>query len=351
MESDKFAIFPERMAMPNTSLVSIRQISFYILLIFLGIFLIGQLNAFIPAFLGALTFHVLLSKPMNWLTDRKKWSPGLAATALLLFTIIVVLVPISMAFNIVYNKVGYAIQHSGNVMAGLTSLINQAEQRFQITLISDQNIEKIGLLFASILPKVVGATVDSLLTMVMMLFILFFLLSNNKAIQNWCLHHVPLQQENTRRLGKELNTLVLSNALGIPATALFQGVIGAIGYYFLGVKDVGFWMVVTCIASMIPMVGAALAWVPVALIFFAEGDTTRGIIMLVYGAVVMGVLDNVFRMSIQKKVGDTHPLITTFGVILGVKLFGFIGLIFGPIVIALFILLVKIYIHEFVDSK
>jgi predicted PurR-regulated permease PerM len=168
VESDKFAIFPERMAMPNTSLVSIRQISFYILLIFLGIFLIGQLNAFIPAFLGALTFHVLLSKPMNWLTDRKKWSPGLAATALLLFTIIVVLVPISMAFNIVYNKVGYAIQHSGNVMAGLTSLINQAEQRFQITLISDQNIEKIGLLFASILPKVVGATVDSLLTMVMM---------------------------------------------------------------------------------------------------------------------------------------------------------------------------------------
>ena len=110
-------------------------------------------------------------------------------------------------------------------------------------------------------------------------------------------------------------------------------------------------MVVTCIASMIPMVGAALAWVPVALIFFAEGDTTRGIIMLIYGAVVMGVLDNVFRMSIQKKVGDTHPLITTFGVILGVKLFGFIGLIFGPIVIALFILLVKIYIHEFIDSK
>ena len=351
MESDKFSIFPKRMAMPNTSIVSIRQISFYILLIFLGIFLLGQLNAFIPAFLGALTFHVLLSKPMNWLTDRKKWSPGLAATALLLFTIIVVLVPISMAFNIVYNKVGYAIQHSGNVMAGLTSLINQAEQRFQITLISDQNIEKIGLLFAGILPKVVGATVDSLLTMVMMLFILFFLLSNNKAIQNWCLHHVPLQHENTRRLGKELNTLVLSNALGIPATALFQGVIGAIGYYFLGVTDIGFWMVVTCITSMIPMVGAALAWVPVALIFFAEGDSTRGIIMLVYGAVVMGVLDNVFRMSIQKKVGDTHPLITTFGVILGVKLFGFIGLIFGPIVIALFILLVKIYIHEFVDSK
>ena len=102
---------------------------------------------------------------------------------------------------------------------------------------------------------------------------------------------------------------------------------------------------------MIPMVGSALAWVPVALLFFAEGDATRGIIMLLYGAAIMSVLDSIFRISIQKKLGDTHPLITTFGVILGVKLFGFIGLIFGPIVIALFILLVKIYIHEFVDSK
>ncbi|MBU3743183.1 MAG: AI-2E family transporter [Sediminibacterium sp.] len=226
--------------MSAQSPVSIRQISFYLLLIIVGVILVWELSAFIPAFLGALTFYILLSKPMNWLTQTKKWSAGLAATVLLLLTIITVLVPVSMAINIVYNKVGYAIQHSGNVKESLTTLINQAEQRFNITLISDQNIEKIGLLFAGILPKVVGATVDSLLTVVMMLFILFFLLSNNTAIEKWCLKHIPLQHENTRRIGKELNTLIFSNAVGIPATALFQGVIGAIGYYFLGVKDIGF---------------------------------------------------------------------------------------------------------------
>lgn len=330
---------------------SIRQISFYLLLILTGGVLIWQLSAFIPAFLGALTFYILLSKPMNWLTQTRKWSPGIAASILLLLTIIMVLVPVSMAINVVYNKVGYALQHSGNVKESLATLINQVEQRFQITLISDQNIEKIGLLFAGILPNIVGATVDSFLTVVMMLFILYFLLSNNKGIEKWCLKHVPLQHENTRRIGKELNTLIFSNAVGIPATALFQGVIGAIGYYFLGVQDIGFWMVITCITSMIPMVGAALAWVPVAILFFADGDTTRGVIMLVYGTVIMGVLDNVFRMSMQKKMGDTHPLITTFGVILGVKLFGFIGLIFGPIVIALFILSIKIYIHEFIENR
>lgn len=343
--------FSKLIAMSAHAPVSIRQISFYLLLIIVGIMLTWQLSAFIPAFLGALTFYILLSKPMNWLTQTKKWSPGLAASILLLFTIIIVLVPVSMAINVVYNKVGYAIQHSGNLKESLSSLINQTEQRFQITLISDQNIEKIALLFAGILPNIVGATVDSLLTVVMMLFILFYFLSNNKSIEKWCLKHIPLQHENTRRIGKELNTLIFSNAVGIPATALFQGIIGAIGYYLLGVQDIGFWMVITCITSMIPMVGAALAWVPVSILFFAAGDNTRGVIMLVYGAVIMGILDNVFRISIQKKMGDTHPLITTFGVILGVKLFGFIGLIFGPIVIAMFILSIKIYIHEFIENR
>lgn len=337
--------------MSGQSPVSIRQISFYLLLIIVGVMLIGQLSAFIPAFLGALTFYILLSKPMNWLTLTRKWSPALAATSLLLLTVLIVLFPLSMAINVVYNKLGYAIQHSGNLMDSLAKLIDQFEKQYKITLISDQNIEKVGVLFAGILPKVVGATVDSLLTVVMMLFILFFFLSNNTSIEKWCLHHLPLKNENIHRIGKELNTLIFSNAVGIPATALLQGIIGAIGYYILGVQDIGFWMVITCITSMIPMVGSAVAWVSLAIVFFASGDTTRGIIMLIYGAVIMTVLDSIFRISIQKKLGDTHPLITTFGVILGVKLFGFIGLIFGPIVIAMFILSIKIYIHEFIENR
>ena len=336
--------------MGSMSPVSIRQISFYLLLIFLGILLIWELSAFIPAALGALTFHILLSKPMNWLTEKKKLSSSLAATILLLSTFLMVVFPLSMAINVVYTKIDNAIQHADMLNTSITTLINRLEADYHVTLISDQNIEKIGLLFASIFPKIVTATFDSVLTFLMMYFILFFMLSNAQAIRDWCHRHIPLHRENTKKVGNELNILVFSNALGIPATALFQGIIGAIGYYFLGVKDVGFWMVLTCITSMIPMVGAALAWGSLAIVFFAEGDATRGTILLIYGAIIMGVLDNIFRMSMQKRMGDTHPLITTFGVIVGVKIFGFIGLIFGPILIALFILLVKIYLHEFSDE-
>jgi predicted PurR-regulated permease PerM len=105
--------------------------------------------------------------------------------------------------------------------------------------------------------------------------------------------------------------------------------------------------VITCLASMLPVFGAALAYIPVALLFFAAGDTTRGIFMLLYGFIIIGTVDNLFRFWILKRIGDVHPLITGFGVLIGVSLFGFIGLIFGPILISLFLVLIKIYANEF----
>jgi predicted PurR-regulated permease PerM len=108
---------------------------------------------------------------------------------------------------------------------------------------------------------------------------------------------------------------------------------------------------VTCIASMMPVVGATLAYVPVAILLFAGGMTVKGIIMLAYGFGVVSTVDSIFRFWLQKRIGDVHPMITAFGVIIGLSLFGFIGLIFGPILISLFILLIKIYANEFSEPK
>ena len=98
---------------------------------------------------------------------------------------------------------------------------------------------------------------------------------------------------------------------------------------------------------MLPIVGAAVAYIPVAVLLFASGHPTKGIIMLIFGFGIIGSVDNIFRFWLQKKLGDVHPLITVFGVIIGINLFGFIGLIFGPLLIALFILLIRIYANEF----
>ena len=145
--------------------------------------------------------------------------------------------------------------------------------------------------------------------------------------------------------------MVISNAIGIPVISILQGVVGLIGYLIIGVEQPLFWFVITCITGMIPIVGAALAYVPIALMFFANSQNWQGFFMLIYGFGIIGTVDNIFRFTLQKKIGNTHPLITVFGVIIGLKLFGFIGLIFGPLLISIFILLVKIYTSEFVIKQ
>ena len=337
--------------MPRINPLHIKQLSFYSILVFLGIFLFIQLNSFLPALLGAVTFYILMLKPMYYLVSKKNWNKGLAASMLMLLSFIVVLLPVSLFINILYNKIGFTIQHSNEVIAGLKIFIEKIEVQYHVTLISDKNLENLGLAVAQTLPKLLGATFNSLLMVIVMYFILYFLLVNSREMEAWLFKNVPLRNENIHLVGSEIQKMVFSNALGIPVTAILQGIIGILGYYLLGVDDIPFWFVVTCITAMVPMIGSALAYISSAILFFAEGHTTKGILMLLYGGAIMNVLDSIFRISIQKKIGNTHPLVTTFGVIVGINLFGFIGLIFGPILISLFILLAKIYLNEYRDVE
>ena len=337
--------------MQPISSVKIRQLSFYSILVFLGIFLFLQLSTFLPALLGAVTLYILLLRPMAFFVARKNWNKGLAASCLMLCSFIVVLFPVSLFVNILYNKIDFAIQHSNEVVAGLKLFIEKIEHDYHVTLISDKNIENLGLAIAQVFPKLLGATFNSLIIVIIMYFILYFLLVNYREMEAWLYKNLPIKNENLKLVGEEVSKLIFSNALGIPVTAILQGIIGVVGYYFLGVVDIPFWFVVTCLTAMVPMIGSALAYISIAILFFAEGHSTKGILTLLYGGTIMNVLDSIFRITIQKRVGNTHPLVTTFGVIVGVNLFGFIGLIFGPILISLFILLVRIYLNEFREEK
>jgi predicted PurR-regulated permease PerM len=337
--------------MSNSKNESIRQLSFYAVLIFLGVFLFMQLSSFLPALLGAVTFYVLMRKSMNYLTHTKKWNKGLAATTLMLVSFVLVLIPISLLVNVLYSKIDYAIQNSNDVLNAVKVYIDHFEQQYHIEIISDKNLQQAGTAMANAIPQIAGATFNSLVIVVILYFILYFLLVNGKEIEDWLTNQLPLKNENVQLIGKELNTLILSNALGIPITALLQGILGAIGYWLLGVSDIPFWFVVTCITAVVPMVGSSLAFIPVAILLYAESGTVKGSLMLLYGFGLMYTLDSVFRIAIQKRMGNVHPLITTFGVILGLKLFGFIGLIFGPILLSMFILLIRIYISEFSEEK
>ena len=320
----------------------IRQVFFLVIIALLGILLFLELYNFIPALLGAITLYVLLHKWMFHLTEKKKWRKGWTAVLLMLLSMIVILLPIGLLVNMLSSKLSYAVQHSSELVDALKKVVNNVEQRFDIVLVSNDNINKLGQAMSEGIPKILSATFNTLATIFFMYFILYFMLVNGRKMEDALYEHIPLRDENVSRLGKELHNMVVSNALGIPIIGLIQGVVGLLGYLIIGVKEPLFWFVVTCITSMLPVVGAALAYVPLAILFFANDQTWQGVFMLIYGFGIIGTVDNIFRFVLQKKIGNIHPLVTVFGVFIGLKLFGFIGLIFGPLLISLFMLLLKI---------
>jgi predicted PurR-regulated permease PerM len=329
----------------------IRQIFFIVILIGLGLLLFFELYSFLPAVLGAITLYILMRKWMFYLTYVKKWKKSLAATTLMVLSMVVILFPIFILISMLSSKVTYAIEHSNELVVALKKVVSDIELRFNMDLVSDENINKLGTSIANGIPKLLNATFNTLTTIFFMYFILYFMLMNGRRMEVALYEHIPLHDENVDKLGKEVNSMVVSNAIGIPLIALLQGVVAVIGYLIIGVKEPWFWFVVTCITAMLPVVGAALAYVPIAIIFFANGDTTQGIAMLIFGFGIIGLVDNVFRFTLAKKIGNVHPLVTVFGVIVGLKVFGFIGLIFGPLLISLFMLLLRIYSNEFIHKQ
>lgn len=329
----------------------IRQFFFILIILLLGILLFFELQSFLPAMLGAITLYILLHRWMFFLTEKKKWRKGWTAILLMFFSMIVILMPVGLLVNMLSSKVNYAIEHSEELVVALKKVVADIENRFDVTLTSEENINKLGNTIAQSLPKILGATFNTLSTIFFMYFILYFMLVNGRKMENTLYEYIPLRDENVTKISKEVNTMVASNAIGIPMVAFAQGVVGLIGYLIIGVKEPFFWFGVTCIAGMIPVIGAALAYIPLAIIFFANGQNWQGIAMAIFGFGVIGTVDNVLRFSLLKKLGNVHPLTTVFGVIIGLNLFGFIGLIFGPLLISLFMLLLKIYSSEFITKQ
>ena len=329
----------------------IRQFFFILIILMLGILLFLQLQSFLPALLGAITLYVLLRRWMFYLTEKKKWRKGWTAVLLMLFSFIVILLPVGLLVNMLSSKISYAIQHSEELVQALKKVVANIENRFDVTLTSDENINKLGNTITQSLPKILGATFNTLTTIFFMYFILYFMLVNRSKLEKTLYEYIPLRDENVHRISKEVNTMVVSNAIGIPLVAFAQGVVGLIGYLIIGVKEPFFWFGVTCIAGMLPVIGAALAYIPLIIIFFANDQTWQGILMTFYGFGIIGTVDNVLRFSLLRKLGNVHPLTTVFGVIIGLNLFGFIGLIFGPLLISLFMVLLKVYSSEFIIKQ
>ncbi len=325
----------------------LRQIFFILLILFLGIVLVRELWFLLSAFLGAITFYVLMRERMFYLTENKNWRPSVAAWVLMLLSFFVILVPFGLLANIFYAKISYLVVHSSELLNSLKGVIYNIKEKIGYDVIKPDSINQLGPFLAQLLPKVLGVTLNTVTLIGTMYFVLFFMLINGRNMEDALYEYIPLKDSNVALIAHDIKRMVISNTIGIPLIAVIQGIVGLIGYLIIGISEPLVWFVATCLTAMLPIVGAALIYVPLSIMLFVQGETGRGIGMALWGFGLIGLVDNLFRFILNKKLGDIHPLITVFGVLIGINLFGFLGLVFGPLLISMFILLLRIYGNEF----
>lgn len=317
----------------------------------LGFIIWKEMYFMLGGFLGAVTLYVLMRKPMLYLVFTRKWKHWIAALVLIIISLGVIIYPFAWVINLLIERLSPYLTDTTKLQNALQQIDKYLQDRYNFDLLNVGNIERVSGFATNIGGKVISTTLNTLTNLVIMYFILWFMLMKVGHVQKWLLKALPVKRTNADKVLLEIREMVMSNAVGIPVLGVVQGIVAMIGYSMFGVKEPILWGVITGIASVIPFVGTMAAWVPLTILAFANGDNANGIWLSLWGLIVIGGSDNVFRFVLQKYLADIHPMITVFGVIFGLNLFGFLGLIFGPLLLALFLLLVRIYYDEFVHEE
>ncbi len=325
----------------------VRQSLFIALILILFWVLWGQLYFMFTGALGALALYVLLRKFMFRLI-LKKWPRWAAAMLLMIISLIILVLPFVWLGSILVNRVLPYITNPTFINNSFLQIQSFLKEKTGSDVLSESNFSNVISSITGVLPRFLGSTLLVITNIAITYFLLYFMLVSCNSMELWLRKNLPLKNRNSDKLLTEIRGMVLSNAIAIPVLALVQGVIAIVGYMIFGVKEPILWGIITGVCSVVPVVGTMLAWVPITLYMFATGHSNAGIGLLLWGLLPIGASDNVIRFLLQKKLADIHPIITVLGVIIGVNLFGFIGLIYGPLIISIFILLTRIYIDEFV---
>lgn len=321
--------------------------AFFILL--LGIFIFCGLQEFLNAFLGSVVFYALFKNFMYYLTRRKKLKKSLSAVIIIVISFLIVVLPISILVGMLLSK-GTSLAEHPEVF---TEYIDKFTAKLK-ELPFDVSADSIGLKAKAYLAENAGGALTSSLNAVgnilMMYFFLYFLLINMNSMEARIIHFLPFKKSKILLFGKELVDQTYSNAIGVPLVSIAQGIFAYLCYRIAGVADSGMWAVLTGFASIIPLVGTAIIWFPISMFLLADGMIWQGVFVSAYSIVVLSNVDNLVRMVVSKRVGDVHPVITVLGVVMGLKFFGLPGLVFGPLLISYFIILLKLFYMAYANK-
>ncbi len=328
----------------------VRQVLLLSLIILLAYLMILQLYVFLPGLLGGITLYILSRNLYFRLIFKKKWKKGWTAFLFILAYLIIIALPIYFSIQMISPKINALINNQEKIIETLKIFSDKITAKTGFKILTEDSARSLSQKITSFVPKILNSSANVLTNLIMLFFLLYYLLVNGKAIERYLVGFIPFKPGNVDKLSKETKVMIRANAIGIPIISIVQGIFAALGYWIFGVDDWALWGFVTGVFAFFPIVGTMIIWIPLVIYMYTSGHHLLATGLAIYSVVVTGNVDYITRLGLMKRLGNVHPMVTVLGVIIGLGLFGFMGLIFGPLLVSYFLIMVKIYMNEFTDS-
>jgi predicted PurR-regulated permease PerM len=312
-------------------------------IVVLGCFLLYALSGLFSSILGAIVLFTIFRPLYINLVEKKGWNKVLVALLIIFSSLIVIVIPFLSLSIMVVGKISSIDLKSLPIEQWTTKIDAFAAANLNQPRFAENTLQKLGTFVTELFPSILGSAASIIITLLVLYFLLYFMLTQIGAFEAGLLKYAPFREQHALKFAAALRDSTYSNVLGQGIIAITQGVLLANGFWIFGIGDPVFWGVIAVFISFLPVVGAPTLCIPASIILFAQGHTLNGILLLAYGLLFIGNVDNVLRMIINKRIANTHPIISVIGVFIGLPLFGILGLVFGPVLLSYFLLLIEIY--------
>jgi predicted PurR-regulated permease PerM len=317
-----------------------------LLVMMLGVGLAIALSPYVTGLIGGAVLYVLFDTP-NRAFRRRLGPTASAAIVTLLAALLIILPGVTVAGLFVTQAQQMAsgvvnsplLQKIGQLRIGDYAIGPQLEG-FGRTLVEWLGANAFGF---------IGTATRAVLNLTISLFGLYFLLL--RPDENWDAFrpYVPFSEENARRLAKRFRDVTASTLIGVLLVGVAQGTLIAVAFAVLGVSDAMFWGLVTAVMSVLPLVGSGLIWGPAAIALGLDGRWGAAIALVIWGILVVGSVDNLIRPLVYRRWAKIHPLVTLVGALAGIRYFGLLGILIGPLALSYFFELIRMYREEYVE--
>lgn len=333
------------------------------LIIILSAVIIYAILPYIAYLFGSFILFVIF-KPFYYFFSKKvRLNRQISAILVIIISIFLVLIPLFFLLSMVIVEIQQILLNQEAIMSSIHSgsqLLSTLFSRFDINGTFQTSLEErvmdLATQAVNFLSLLILGSIQSIsqraIGLLIMYFLFYYLLTGEETdfMHNLFLA-IPFNKNNTIILLDEFRNVVRTTLIASGAIAVIEGGILTASFLIVGIQGAFLWGSIAAVLSFLPVVGTPLIWVPAIIIQLLQQDYIAAAGILATGIFLTMADYSFFRPVIQKKVGEIHPFQSLLGIVIGVPLFGLVGLIIGPLLLAYFYLTVKMFSEEYLSDK